>query len=627
MCGICGFYGFEDINVLKKMVKILAHRGPDDNGFYVDENISLGHTRLSIIDLSEKGRQPMSNEDGTIWIVYNGETYNFMELRKELEAKHSFYSNTDTEVLIHAYEEYGLDFIKKLRGMFAFALYDSKKKKLVLARDPIGKKPLYYYWDGERFIFASEIKAILEAGIKREIDTDGLSAYLTYQYTIGQKTMFKGIKKVLGGNMLIFNFNFNNKKTEIRRYWDIKEDILQETEEYFITRLRELLEESARLRLIADVPVGAFLSGGLDSSTIVALARPYVDYDFHTFSVGFGDIFSELGYARTVAEHLDTVHHEIVIEPTDVIKELKKIAWHYDEPLGETGTIANYFLSKEARKYVKVVLAGEAGDELFGGYANYKINSKVYNYYRLPKLFRDALKGAVSLVPWKGNPFRNRVEFYLNYAAQRNFDMAHLYTTKVAGMNEDELEWFSSGDLRFNDNLIVNPDGVKHPFNRMLALDCKNMLPEKFLMKADKATMANSVEERLLLMDKEIVEFAFTIPPKFKIVNGCEKYILKKSVRDLLPKEIIARKKQPFGVPYTYWIKNELFEFAEQKIEEGELINKVFDGDKCKRLMEGIKKIEDSQLKIGSWNHPYHQLSLAWNLFALEVWYERVFIS
>jgi asparagine synthase (glutamine-hydrolysing) len=227
MCGICGFYGFEDINVLKKMIKILAHRGPDDNGFYVDENVSLGHTRLSIIDLSEKGRQPMSNEDGTIWITYNGETYNFMELRKELEANHRFYSNTDTEVLIHAYEEYGLDFIKKLRGMFAFALYDSVKKKLILARDPIGKKPLYYYWDGNKFIFASEIKAILEAGIKREIDMDGLSAYLTYQYTIGQKTMFKGIEKVLGGNMLIFDFNFNSKKPEIRRYWDIKEDIIQ----------------------------------------------------------------------------------------------------------------------------------------------------------------------------------------------------------------------------------------------------------------------------------------------------------------------------------------------------------------------------------------------------------------
>ena len=614
MCGICGFYGFGDKNVLKRMVKILSHRGPDDNGFYSDEYVSLGHTRLSIIDLSEKGKQPMSNEDGTIWITYNGETYNFMELRKELEKNHDFYSNTDTEVLIHAYEEYGLNFIKKLRGMFAFTLYDSEKKKLMLARDPIGKKPLYYFWDGEKFIFASEIKAILEAGIKREIDEEGLSAYLSYQYTIGRNTMFKEIKKVLGGDILIFDIK--EKKVEIKKYWDIKEEIIKESEEYFIRKLRELLEESAKLRMIADVPIGAFLSGGIDSSSVVALARPHVNYDLHTFSMGFGELYSELDYAKIAAEHLDTTHHEIVLEPDEVIKELEKIAWHYDEPLGDAAIIANYFLAREASRYVKVVLAGEAGDELFGGYSSYKLGLKTYYYFMLPKVFRSAIKGVVSLFPWNGDFLKDKLALVLNYVAQKDFDSAHFYISREGGMKDHELEWFTSGNCNFNENMRALPDNIKHPLNRMLALDCKNTLPERYLMKADKATMANSVEERLPLMDKNIVEFAFQVPPKFKIRNGEEKYILKMAVKDLVPKEIIKRKKEGFGVPYAHWVRNEMEELVKQKLSEGKLIKKVFEKDKIEKLT--------SIYKDSTWDRP---AMLVWNLFALELWYEQFFME
>ena len=618
MCGICGFYGFEDTNVLKKMTKVLAHRGPDDNGFYVDENISLGHTRLSIIDLSEKGRQPMSNEDGTIWITYNGETYNFMDLKKELEANHCFYSDTDTEVLIHAYEEYGLDFIKKLRGMFAFALYDSLKKKLILARDPIGKKPIYYYWDGERFIFASEIKAILEAGIKREIDRKGLCAYLAFQYTIGRNTLFKGVKKLLGGEMMVFDLK--TKKIVIQNYWDVKEDIENGTEDYFIKKLRTLLEESAKLRMIADVPIGAFLSGGIDSSTVVSLAKPYVDGDFHTFSLGFGDVFSELDYVKAVAENLDVVYHEIVVEPKEIIKEINRITWFYDEPIGDSAIIAIYFLAKEARKYVKVVLAGEAGDELFGGYPNYKVNLKAYGYYKLPGFFRSILKDVVSLSPKKGDIYSNKMEWYLNYAAQKDFDMAHLYTTRVSGMNEDELKYY--GNFRFDDNLIVRNKGIKNKLNRLLMLDCKNTLPEKYLMKADKATMANAIEERLPLMDRDIAEFAFRIPPKLKIKNGIEKYILRMAVKDLIPKKVFERGKQTFGVPFNCWIRDDLREFAEQKLNDGGLIRQIFGESKTKKIMRGIDKLEGGHLKHG-WR--FHQASVVWNLFALEVWYDEYF--
>ena len=529
-----------------------------------------------------------------------------------MKKNHDFYSNTDTEVLIHAYEEYGIDFIKKLRGMFAFALYDSERGNVVLARDPIGQKPLYYYWDGEEFIFASEIKAILETGIKREVDMRRLCAYLTHQYTIGRNTMFKGIKKVLGGEVL--SFDIKKKEIEIKRYWDIKEDVINASEEYFIRKLRNLLEESAKLRTIADVPVGAFLSGGLDSTSVVALTKPNVDYNFHTFSMGFGEHFSELDYARIAAEHLDTEHHEIVIEPNEVIKELEKIAGHYDEPLGDAAIIANYFLAKEARKHVKAVVAGEAGDELFGGYAHYKIGLKTYYWFILPKIFRIGLKKvSLSLRLHKEYLLKNRFQHYLDYFTQKDTDVASLYLLKSA-MTDEELRWFTSDNLMFDENLITLPNNVKYPLNKMLALDCKNLLPENFLMKADKAIMAQSVEERLPLMDKNVVEFAFQIPPKFKIRNGDEKHILKMAVKDLIPREIIKRKKMGFGVPYIYWIKNGMKELVDQKLSEGELIKKIFEKDKIEKLVVEYQK--------NKWDH---SANLVWNLFALELWYEQFF--
>ncbi len=614
MCGICGFYGFEDENVIKRMVKSLSHRGPDASGFYTNDNISFGHTRLSIIDTSDKGKQPMSNENRTVWITYNGETYNFMDLKKNLKGRHDFYSNTDTEVLIHAYEDFGIDFVKKLRGMFAFAMYDSEKKKLILARDPIGKKPLYYYWDGNRFIFASEIKAILEAGIKREIDVQGLCAYLTHQYTIGRNTMFLGISKVLGGEVL--TLDINSKKVTIDKYFDIKEDIVNAPEDFFIRKLRALLEESAQLRTIADTPVGAFLSGGIDSTSVVALTKPKIDYDMHTFSMGFEGYFSELEYAKMAAGHIGTVHHEVEIGAGDVIKELEKIAWHYDEPIGEAAIIANYFLAKEARKFVKVVVAGEAGDELFGGYDNYRIGLRDYRWFSLPRIFRDPLKNIVSFHLKNKYFFKNMFPYYvLNYLSQKDLYHASLDLTKAA-MADEELKQFTSGRMSFDGSLIVFPADMKNPLNKMLALDCKNMLPEKYLMKADKATMANAVEERLPLMDKDIVEFSFRIPPEFKIKNGDGKHILKMAVKDLVPEEIIKRKKTGFSVPYIHWVKNEMKELVEQKIDEGKLINRLFEKEKIRMLIENSRK-----------NEWYRNTAIVWNLFALELWYERFFYN
>lgn len=609
MCGICGIYGAQDRALINRMLSLLKHRGPDDEGIYTDINISLGHARLSIIDLTERARQPMSNEDGNVWLSVNGEIYNFMELRAELEKKgHSFYSSSDSEAIIHTYEECGLNFLDKLRGMFALALYDKKRERLILARDPIGKKPLYYHFGDGVLIFASEIKAILAAGVKKEIDEDGLYSYLAYQHSLGEKTLFKGIKKVPAGNMLILE----GGKLTIQKYWDITENITQASDDYFIRKLRALLEESTRLRMIADVPIGAFLSGGIDSAAVVALARQHAEGEFHTFSVGF-ETFSELEYAKIVSQHLGTVHHELIITPEMVMQDLPEIAWYYDEPLGDAAIINIYYLSREARKYVKVVLAGEGGDELFGGYPEYKRGLKCSSLFDLPQFTRTMAKNLIALFPGKGNIYSsgNRAHHLASFLCQPTFERAHLYTRRE--MSDTEINYLSNLNAVDAESLAIPTNDMGNPLNKMLALDCKNLLPEKFLMKADKATMANSVEERLPLLDKEMIEFAFSVPPRLKIKNGHEKYILRKAVEDLLPPEIVNRRKQGFGTPVDTWISGSMKERVHQTIGEGELIREHFKQDRIQTLLENFDR------------RPKHRSGTIWTLFVLELWYETHF--
>ena len=422
MCGICGIYGVEDKPLLLKMLSTLKHRGPDSQGVFCDSHISLGHSRLSIIDLSSKGNQPMSNEEGDIWISVNGEIYNFKTLRAQLQRLgHEFQSDSDSEVVVHAYEEYGTRCLQRLRGMFALAIYDGKTGSLLLARDRIGKKPLYYAIDSGRVIFASEIKAILEAGIAKKIDSHALSAYLSFYYSLGLRTLFDGIKKVEAGTFLLCTGGTITSE----RYWDLHEARPTSVREDEIAAvLRAMLEESAQLRMVADVPVGAFLSGGIDSSAVVALARPHFSQgNFHTFSVGF-ETFSELGYARLVSDYLDTVHHEIIISPQDVARDIDRVAWYYDEPLGEAAVINNYYLSKEAKKYVTVVLAGEGGDELFAGYGSYKRGLNVYRFYRLPRLFREIILPLSQLIPDRGDICSRNSTIYrkMRVLGQENFE-------------------------------------------------------------------------------------------------------------------------------------------------------------------------------------------------------------
>jgi len=607
MCAICGIYGVEDKSLIEKMLKILKHRGPDGEGIYTDTNFSMGHARLSIIDLSERGRQPISNEDGTVWLSVNGEIYNFQELRCSLEKKgHIFYSHTDSEVIIHAYEQYGLDFVNKLRGMFAFALYDKKNHRLILARDPIGKKPLYYYYNGNVLIFASEIKGILETGIKKEIDNEALWIFLGFQYTFGNKTLFKGIFKVLPGEMLVCN----GSMPIFKKYWDIKENILDYDEQFFIKKLRSLLEESTKLRMIADVPIGAYLSGGIDSSAIVALAKPNINADFHTFSVGF-ESFSEFDYAKIVSDYVDTVHHEQTITVQMVIRDMPKIAWHYDEPIGDSGIVSNYYLSQEARKYVKVIITGEGGDELFAGYSNYRANYNEMRSFYWNKVIQQLLRRLPDSGPAQSLNILKKGLKYAKSFSRESVENYHLDSTRQ--LSDTEIEEFSNLQPIKANSFAIYPKNVVTPLGRMLATDCKNLLPEKFLMKSDKMNMANSVEGRMPFLDKNIIEFCFCIPPKLKIKKGIEKYVLRRSVANLLPKEILFRSKQGFGTTAGDWMENELGEVVIQKISEGKLLNQVLKNDKKKEIQELFEKeIKQNQSKI-------------WTLFVLEQWYDVYF--
>jgi asparagine synthase (glutamine-hydrolysing) len=495
--------------------------------------------------------------------------------------------------------------------MFAFALYDCTKKCIFLARDPIGKKPLYYYYDGINFIFASEIKAILEClnslSIKKEIDIQGLCSYLRNQYNPGDSTIFKNIKKVPPGHVLILDEKID--AISFYKYWDIYEKTGKGTEQFYLAKLRNLIEESVKLRMVADVPIGSFLSGGIDSSSLTAIAKKHIDYDFHTFSLGFGQIFSELPYAKIVSEHLDTVHHEIVLESSDVIRHIETIAWHYDEPMSDPAIIANFFLAKEAKKYVKVVIAGEGGDELFGGYSTYNLGLKLYRYFSLPKLFRDGLGIILANTPGYGNIIHNTRRMYLNYSTYESLEMAHQYSWKIFSLKNKEISWLGYPVCNKQKDRYIMSENIRQPLNRMLALDCKNHLPERYLMKADKATMANSIEERLPLLDKNIIDFAFEIPPYLKIKSNKNKYILIKSVKDLLPKAILERKKTGFNVPYVDWVKNDLNEYIISTIENGNLTKKLFERDKLSYLLKNFKQSNFSR-----------PTAIVWSIFSLQLW-------
>ncbi|MBI2671932.1 asparagine synthase (glutamine-hydrolyzing) [Candidatus Woesearchaeota archaeon] len=559
MCGIAGF-NFEDKKLLRSMCDSISHRGPDDSGYYTDKNISIGNRRLSIIDLS-KGKQPIHNEDETIWVVFNGEIYNFKDLKDELEKfGHKFYTDSDTEVLVHAYEQYKEDFIKLLRGMFAFCIYDKNENKLIIGRDRAGKKPLYYLNNPNRFLFASELKALLcDEELKKEINQEALYHYLTYGYVPTPLSILKGIKKLEPGHYLVLK----DKQITIEKYWDINYNEIKGTEDYFKKRVYEILKDSVKARLVSDVPLGALLSGGIDSSTIVGLMSQLTD-NVKTFSVGFNEKdFDELKYARIVSEKFNTDHKEFIVN-ADLIKDIPMIAWHLDEPFVDPSALPTYYVSKIARQHVKVVLSGDGGDELFAGYTRYEpwAQDKALKYYSVvPGFLRKGFGSFFgSLQNKTGNPFYRKAKKVSDLSSLNKEEQ---WLSKLNLFNENEKKELYINKHELTDSYKVLDFHFKNCnsgniLNRKLYADFKTFLLDDGLHKVDRMSSAVSLEVRSPFLDHYVIDFASSIPASLKIKKGIKKYILKKAVSDLLPKEIMEREKQGFDVPIKYWIKSEL---------------------------------------------------------------------
>ncbi|MCK9596961.1 asparagine synthase (glutamine-hydrolyzing) [Candidatus Pacearchaeota archaeon] len=554
MCGICGF-NWEDKKILKEMTDIISHRGPDQYDYYTDDLVSFGHRRLSIIDLSEKGKQPLCNEDGTIWIVYNGEIYNFQDIKLDLEKKgHFFKSNTDTEVIIHAYEEYGIECVKLFNGMFSFAIWDSLNKKIIFARDRLGVKPLYYYFDkiNNKLIFASEIKSILSNPlVKKEINLNAFNQILHYAYIINGETIFKNINELPPGKIMIYDFN----NLEIKEYWKIDNNVHYGSENFFAEKLKQLLAESVRKRLVADVPLGASLSGGLDSSSIVAFMSRITEKPIETFTVGFDDESDEFKEAKLVSEFCKTNHHEKIIPLEEITKNLAKILWHMEVPYAKPAVFATYFLSKEInRNKVIIDLSGEGSDEIFGGYNRYG---------------RDKTEKIIT------SPFVSE---------------------------EHKKRFFNKSVLtEVGDNLIpannflpeLEKQEKEEHLNVALNFELRKQLPGVQLTRVDKMSMAHSHEIRVPFLDYEFVEFGMTIPSNLKWKNNNKKYILQKAMEPLLPKEIINRNKVPFHAPLLKYFQEGFIDVADNILSSSSIFKKEFvNQDKIKEQIRSIRNKE-----------------------------------
>lgn len=611
-----------DKGTLHRMAKALAHRGPDSEGFFVNDHVGLAHRRLAIIDLSPDGTQPMSNEDGSIWIVFNGEIYNFHELRDALVRKgHSFRSRTDTEVIVHLYEDLGPEALRALRGMFALAIWDAKHRQLLLARDRLGKKPLYYCAGPSCFAFASELQSLLEdPSIPRVPDLEAIRYYLTYRYVPSPFSAFQGIRKLPPAHYLALK----DGQFRVNRYWALRyAEKSHESEGALAERLRGSLEEAVRLRMISDVPIGAFLSGGLDSSAVVALMGRLSGGPVKTFSIGFEEqAFSELPYARAIARRFGTDHHECVVRP-DAVGILPLLVRHFGEPFADSTAVPQYYLSKLAREYVTVVLAGDGGDEAFGGYDRYVAAMATRPTDHIPSPMRNGLArviGRLSKYPLS-TPFLQRTGRVLRALSddpQRRYVrwMSHFDMQQQAAM-------FSRAFLKQvreidPERLILDAykdTDAAHPLDATLDVDVNTYLPDDLLAKVDITSMANSLEVRAPLLDHPLMEFAATLPPSLKIQGLDKKYLLKRAMADLLPAEILNRPKQGFIVPIDRWFRHDLQEMAYDTLLDSRSLGRgYFRPGAVKRLLDE---------HVGGVQNRHRQL---WSLLMLELWH-RCFID
>lgn len=625
MCGISGFVDNRGLDpgasvLLKKMTDCIVHRGPDDEGFYLDDRAALGMRRLSIIDL-ETGHQPISNEDKTVWVVANGEIYNFPEIREGLLARgHAFRTKSDIEVIVHLYEERGDDFVLDLNGMFAVALWDAAKRRLVLTRDRLGVKPLHYRLDGTRLSFASEIKSLLQAPFPREIDLEAMGRFFTFEFIPAPRSIFRGIRKILPGHRLVFE---DGRATETC-YWDVyhaAEPAPVRPEAEIAEEITSRLRESIRKRLISDVPLGVFLSGGIDSSAVTALMSEVAGTGIKTYSIGFKEkSFDELDAARIVADRFRTDHREFVVTPAEVSALVPKLAGFLDEPLADASIIPTYAISKLARQYVTVALVGDGGDEQFGGYDTYKAYRLARWYRKVPGFIRrGVVRPIVQALPasakrlsfeFKAKKFISGVEYPQEIA---NTIWWGAYTPELrdclfaagtnAGLAEDPFAPIAFHAARTR---------AADPLDRIAYLDLKLYLQDDLLPKMDRMSMAASLEVRAPFLDYTFVEFTATIPSSLKLRGMKSKYILKKALADRLPEEILTKKKIGFDIPLGAWMRNDLKGFVQETLAPERLRRHgYFDEAFIARILK--------EHFAGHHNHR----QLLWPLIIFQNWYDR----
>lgn len=572
MCGIVGIIQYKNkieplSDSVNKMMSALSHRGPDDTGIYIKDNLALGFVRLSIIDLHH-GHQPIANEDETAFIIFNGEIYNYQALREKLISKgHQFKTNTDTEVILHLYEEFGIDCLSYLRGMFAFCIYDTNKKEIFCARDRFGIKPFYYYLDNDSFVFASEIKAITALGFTRKnISFTALDAYLTYGYTVGADTVFQKIKKLRQGCYLRLPIN-KFGSIEIKKYWNIKfEPDYSHSEKYWCERLQTSFKESVKAHLISDVPLGAFLSGGVDSGSIVALMSTLSDKQIKTFSIGFEEKeYNELEGAKLVADRFNTEHHELILEKQSV-DLLSNIVNAFDEPFADSSAIPTYLVSQFASNYVKVALSGDGGDELFAGYAHYPKLLKMGKYSGVTAFPRKLVSASKRFL--KHKQYTNKNLYYLSNGFQYMNALIGVFTLpdRMKLYHEDYLEQVLSNNAEnYKYNQMRHSDQPDH-LSTIQENDIENYLVDDILTKTDISSMQNSIELRVPFLDHVFAEDTFKIPGGLKLKNGQAKYIFKKAFQGILPDSILQSPKKGFTMPLKKWFKGDLFEFTNDNL-------------------------------------------------------------
>lgn len=614
---MCGFVGFADVNlaidktkIINDMMDTIVHRGPDSGGFFSDDKVTFGFRRLKIIDLSEEASQPIYNEDKNYTLIFNGEIYNYQELREELKEKgHVFKSNSDSEVIIHGYEEYGTEILHKIRGMFAFAIWDVKNETMFLARDFFGIKPLYYTQNtvDNSFIFGSEIKSFLKSpAFKKELNTDALRPYLTFQYSVLDETFFKGVYKLKPGHYMIYKKN----TIKIVPYWGINYDEKENSLEYYVDRIQSTLRESVNYHKISDVGVGSFLSGGIDSSYITALLMPN-----KTFSVGFQDyegIFNETNHAKELSDILKIENHRRIINADECFEMLPTIQYHMDEPQSNPSSVPLYFLSELASKHVKVVLSGEGADEIFGGYEWYHPTPNMDKYEKIPYIIRRVLSQICKRLP------KNRITSFLVKGGQK---VEEKFIGEAKVFDEDDALRLLKGKYKKGPSIesitkvVYDQVADKDDVTKMQYIDLKLWLPGDILLKADKMSLAHSIELRVPFLDKAVMSLASQIPTRYRVNKMNTKYALRTAAKEVLPDEWASRPKVGFPVPIRYWLREKKYYDIVKEMFESDIAKEFFHTEELMRYLDEHYTEKD--------NHARY----IWTVYVFLVWYKKFFIE